>query len=55
MTSLETIHSIVSKGPYAIDHKVHDGIGHDVPDALANNHHVGILQVPVVLLFIHEE
>lgn len=55
MTDLETIHSVVLKGPHAIDHKVHDGLGHDVPDALGNNDYMGVLQVPVVLLFIHEE
>ena len=30
---------------YVIDHKVHDGLGHEVPDALADDGHVGVHQV----------
>lgn len=34
------------KGPYIIDHKVHNSFGHEIPDALVNDGHIGVHQVP---------
>lgn len=30
---------------YIVDHEMHDGLGHEVPDALVDNRHVGVHQV----------
>lgn len=30
---------------YIDDHEMHDGLGHEVPDALVDNSHVGVHQV----------
>lgn len=34
------------RSPYVIDHKVHNGLGHEVPDALVDDGHVGVHQIP---------
>lgn len=31
---------------HAVDHEMHDGLGHEVPDALVDDADVGVHQVP---------
>lgn len=37
--------TVCRKDPYIIDHEVHNGLGHEVPDALVDDGHVGVHQV----------
>lgn len=30
---------------YIVDHEMHDGFGHEVPDAFVDNSHIGVHQV----------
>lgn len=30
---------------HIVDHEMHDGLGHEVPDAFVDNSHVGVHQV----------
>lgn len=32
-------------GTHVVDHEVHDGLGHEVPDGLVDDGHVGVHQV----------
>lgn len=35
----------INDGVYIVDHQMHDGLGHEIPDTLVDDGHVGVHQV----------